>query len=737
MKIKLYKTWATIAICLLFFKADAMTIRADAAPQIGLDSILANTDFTVDVYMNNDDSLEIENGYRVAYSTPFAFFSTDNSIQNITHIDVGGEGPTNNITLLNGFDEFWDIYFEILGWSYDGNLPDSISITGIGLNAGWPFNLGEQLYIQFSFRINDTGTFCIDSIDGRTETYDWLFEPPSPDFNGPYCWTLICIDSDGDGFCDVYDNCPEIYNPDQENSDSDSLGNACDNCPDIYNPEQVDSDEDSIGNSCDNCPEIYNPNQENFDADNWGDSCDNCPGVYNPGQADGDQDGIGDSCDSEIQVINYFDSGPGSFYWAISLANSRIGTDTIIFLDSDTIQIIDPLPALTDDSTIIQGSSAPGGAHTVIINGPARSPGSGLVINSSSNYIEGLTITGFSGNGIEIIGATSTGNTITNNIIYGNGLLGIDLSDDGVTANDSGDTDNGPNDLLNFPEFDSVVYLDIDSSFTTYGTAANSAVIEFFEAHPAGDSTRPADPSEHGEAYSYIGSATCDEDGDFNYTFPHTVKQLSIITATATDTLGNTSEFCQNDTIDPGPLTIVGYTTGRANVISLWVTDPEGYYIGRDADDVLSQTLFPATYTEAANDSIKIPYPKSGTYIASVITETGAAKRTTYAVGVRIDGSEESMTVIDRGLPPEGDSDEYNYEVEENWHYINGDANRDETVNIFDITFIISNLYLEGPAPWPVNAADANCDLVVNIFDITYLITYLYLGGEEPCYLQE
>ena len=55
----------------------------------------------------------------------------------------------------------------------------------------------------------------------------------------------------------------------------------------------------------------------------------------------------------------------------------------------------------------------------------------------------------------------------------------------------------------------------------------------------------------------------------------------------------------------------------------------------------------------------------------------------------------------------------------------------------FDITFIITYLYLEGEAPWPVNAADANCDLVVNIFDITYLITYLYLGGEEPCYLEE
>ena len=94
------------------------------------------------------------------------------------------------------------------------------------------------------------------------------------------------------------------------------------------------------------------------------------------------------------------------------------------------------------------------------------------------------------------------------------------------------------------------------------------------------------------------------------------------------------------------------------------------------------------------------------------------------------------MAVVDRDLPPPGESDDYDYEVEENWHYINGDANRDSTLNIFDITFIISYLYLEGEAPWPENAADANCDLVVNIFDVTHLITYLYLGGEEPCYLE-
>ncbi len=61
-----------------------------------------------------------------------------------------------------------------------------------------------------------------------------------------------------------------------------------------------------------------------------------------------------------------------------------------------------------------------------------------------------------------------------------------------------------------------------------------------------------------------------------------------------------------------------------------------------------------------------------------------------------------------------------------------GDVNNDGTVNIFDITFIISYLYLGGPAPVSLESADVNHDGQVNIFDITYLISYLYLDGAPP-----
>ena len=65
-------------------------------------------------------------------------------------------------------------------------------------------------------------------------------------------------------------------------------------------------------------------------------------------------------------------------------------------------------------------------------------------------------------------------------------------------------------------------------------------------------------------------------------------------------------------------------------------------------------------------------------------------------------------------------------------YYGNSDCNGDELVNIFDVTFVISFLYLGGPPPNPVWVADVNNDSAINIFDVTDLISFLYLGGSEP-----
>jgi len=66
---------------------------------------------------------------------------------------------------------------------------------------------------------------------------------------------------------------------------------------------------------------------------------------------------------------------------------------------------------------------------------------------------------------------------------------------------------------------------------------------------------------------------------------------------------------------------------------------------------------------------------------------------------------------------------------------IPGDDNADEEINIFDITYETSFLYLGGPAPIPYElcSGDPNCDCVCNIFDVTCKIDHLYMGGPAPC----
>jgi hypothetical protein len=61
-----------------------------------------------------------------------------------------------------------------------------------------------------------------------------------------------------------------------------------------------------------------------------------------------------------------------------------------------------------------------------------------------------------------------------------------------------------------------------------------------------------------------------------------------------------------------------------------------------------------------------------------------------------------------------------------------GDVNNDGDINVFDITFIIAYLYMDGPAPPEPRLADVNNSGETNIFDISDLISNLYLGGSEP-----
>ncbi|MFQ5526155.1 MAG: PA14 domain-containing protein [Thermoanaerobaculia bacterium] len=149
-------------------------------------------------------------------------------------------------------------------------------------------------------------------------------------------------------------------------------------------------------------------------------------------------------------------------------------------------------------------------------------------------------------------------NTITQNSIHDNGALGINLEsggdDQGVTANDTGDIDIGPNTLLNFPEFDPGSIADLGGGlYDLAGTAPPDSLVEIF----AGG----VDPSGHGEGKEYLATFVADASGLFTGVIVLPPGYFAV-TATATDLAGNTSEFAYRAVLQPNVLTVTNVSDG-------------------------------------------------------------------------------------------------------------------------------------------------------------------------------
>jgi hypothetical protein len=61
-----------------------------------------------------------------------------------------------------------------------------------------------------------------------------------------------------------------------------------------------------------------------------------------------------------------------------------------------------------------------------------------------------------------------------------------------------------------------------------------------------------------------------------------------------------------------------------------------------------------------------------------------------------------------------------------------GDVNGDGSVQIADVVYLVTYLYLGGPPPDPMETGDANNDCLVNSADITYLTNCFFYGGPLP-----
>ena len=180
---------------------------------------------------------------------------------------------------------------------------------------------------------------------------------------------------------------------------------------------------------------------------------------------------------------------------------------------------------------------------------PNTSTGIGITGSSGGNIIGGTepgaaNIIAFNNVGINFFALNqfSPNNTsIRGNSIHSSPVLGIDLNSDSVTINDIGDGDAGPNNLQNFPVVTSV----ITGSTTTIQGSLNSNVSSSFTLDFYSSSVCNA--SGHGEGATFIGSTVVATDANgnasFNVNLPVSLAAGQVVTATATDATGNTSEF--------------------------------------------------------------------------------------------------------------------------------------------------------------------------------------------------
>lgn len=228
--------------------------------------------------------------------------------------------------------------------------------------------------------------------------------------------------------------------------------------------------------------------------------------------------------------------------------------------------------------------------------------GSGIQIDSDSSgqRVGSGNVIAYNGlDGIRIASASSDRNTITRNSIFGNKGLGIDIEPLGQpNPNDVDDADSGANEQLNFP------VLDAATPQSVTGTACGGCTVEVFLADGGAGA--------YGEGKTLVGSSIAGADGAFEVTV-NSVAEGGYVTATTTDTQGNTSEFSpnrqiSNDTTAPAAPMRLTATSSQGGVTLNWADNAEpdlaGYSVyrsttgGEPYTKITSSLLASSSYTD-------------------------------------------------------------------------------------------------------------------------------------------
>jgi len=166
--------------------------------------------------------------------------------------------------------------------------------------------------------------------------------------------------------------------------------------------------------------------------------------------------------------------------------------------------------------TIDQNSITGSGQDTGCFSGEG---GVAIRLGGSNSTLSGNVVYSNGNAGIVVNDASGSGNRITQNSIYANGTtaaaLGIDLDPggghgDGVTLNDSGDGDGGPNGLLNFPLIESA-YISgneiVIKGWSRPGTTLELFFTDFNEGTAAQGDNQMGNNLDYGEGQVFIGTA--------------------------------------------------------------------------------------------------------------------------------------------------------------------------------------------------------------------------------------
>lgn len=348
---------------------------------------------------------------------------------------------------------------------------------------------------------------------------------------------------------------------------------------------------------------------------------------------------------------------------------------------------------------------------------------------------EGNIIAFNQGHGI-MIGSFNqpSGNEILSNSIFSNSGLGIDLGDDGVTANDPGDADTGPNKLQNFPEISSAVINgngDLVIEYIVNSDTINSSYplsIQFFESDTSG------------QGKTLLGSDS--------YTIPEFISGVKVvnlgdetglgvvndelIVATSTDDSDNTSEFSSMVIVSIVPRTIVEPDTMYGAQLNSILPIPASVYIGNlvgspSVQDINLSSILINGAISPTSSSIITSHPA---FIGDVLEITFPIRAFLLTYGILWDVTVQDYTVT--GVYNDASAFDFTGKITLVGHR-SGDINLDGFVNIADLSYLIDYIFRGGPKPTVMLLADVNGSCgPANVIDLTYFVDFIFRGGPAP-----